>query len=501
MPKIIVEGPDGKQYAFPDTMPREQINTFMRDRYGTKATGETVDQYLARVVREQDATKARAQGVTEKATQAGASAREDAAGRMGIDSPLMMAVGAPALGMAQQAGARSVYDAEGTVLADEAAGLNAINAAGFLLPGMLNKDFGAQAAEGRRQQPLAAFAGDAAGGFGAGEVISAGVMKAGQLIGPQVAKLGGMFKGKPIDDVVPSVTISPEERAMLTGQPATGPTRTVSPRTGGASASDPEYMAARKQAVITPEEMAVLMDDTAEESTVTAMLERIRKRQAKEAKRAADLEDAMRIGKEEFSRIATDEEWAAQGFPPRTMAEIKPMGYGDFRPRVAKRETRAEPFFDERLTPQQNKAVEMRRNGFTNTEIADEMDISESHVSVAIAKAKAKGVDIGKLAKDRKMDDILALKQKGLSPVQIAERLQIDRSSVNVQLSRERRRLQDAGEALPDWLTSKKGRPVSFGQMAGDAADLAENAFGLAFLTGAGSAGIKELGSRMKEDR
>jgi DNA-binding CsgD family transcriptional regulator len=426
MPKIIVEGPDGKQYAFPDTMPREQINTFMRERYGTKASGETVDQYLARVVREQDATKARAQGVTERATAAGREARTEAATRMGIDSPLMMAVGGNALAMAERGAAGAVYDEEGTVLADEAAGLNAMNAAGFLLPGMLNKDFGARAAEGRRQQPLAAFAGDMAGAVGPGELISAGVMKAGQLIGPQVSKLGAMFKGKPPQRINASGTMPDEARLIE-------------------SIRDPRMMTEGGD----PVGNARMLDD-----------------------------------------------WT-----PAADQQIKPMGYGDFRPRVAKRETRAEPFFDERLSPQQNKAVEMRRNGFTNAEIADELDTSEEVVTVALSKAKAKGVDFSSAVRDLVKNDVLALKQKGLTPAQIAERLQIDRTSVNVQLTRERRRLENAGEPLPDWLIPKKGRTVSFGQMAGDAADLAENAFGLAFLTGAGSAGIKELGSRMKEDR
>jgi hypothetical protein len=66
-----------------------------------------------------------------------------------------------------------------------------------MLPGILNKDFGAQAAEGRRQQPLAAFAGDIAGGYGPGEIIGAGVAKAAQAIGPGMAAVGRMFSRGP----------------------------------------------------------------------------------------------------------------------------------------------------------------------------------------------------------------------------------------------------------------------------------------------------------------
>lgn len=43
MPKTIVEGPDGRKFAFPDTMPRSEVNAFMREKYGTKAREETVD--------------------------------------------------------------------------------------------------------------------------------------------------------------------------------------------------------------------------------------------------------------------------------------------------------------------------------------------------------------------------------------------------------------------------------------------------------------------------
>jgi len=206
MPKIVVEGPDGRKFAFPDTMPRAEINAFMKQKYGTKARDESVQDYLARFGREQAATEARVKDIDREATAVGRAEGERAAERMGVDNPFLMAFAAPAIGIAQQEGGRQVFNREGTVLADEAAGLNAINAAGFMLPGILNKDFGAQAAEGRRQQPLAAFAGDIAGGYGPGEIIGAGVAKAAQAIGPGMAAVGRMFSGQ---------KLSPEMQSTL----------------------------------------------------------------------------------------------------------------------------------------------------------------------------------------------------------------------------------------------------------------------------------------------
>jgi hypothetical protein len=197
MPKIVVEGPDGRKFAFPDTMPRAQINEFMRTKYGTKARDESVQDYLARFGREQAATEARAKDIDREATAVGRAEGERAAERMGVSNPLEMAFAAPAIGLAQQEGGRQVFNREGTVLADEAAGLAAANSAGFFLPGLVNPQFGARVEEGRRQQPLAAFAGDIAGGYGPGEIIGAGVAKAAQAIGPGMAAVGRMFSRGP----------------------------------------------------------------------------------------------------------------------------------------------------------------------------------------------------------------------------------------------------------------------------------------------------------------
>jgi hypothetical protein len=197
MPKVVVEGPDGRKFAFPDTMPRAEINAFMKQKYGTKARDESVQDYLARFGREQAATEARAKDIDREATAVGRAEGERAAERMGVDNPFLMAFAAPAIGLAQQEGGRQVFNREGTVLADEAAGLAAANSAGFFVPGLVNPQFGARVEEGRRQQPLAAFAGDIAGGYGPGEIIGAGVAKAAQAIGPGMAAVGRMFSRGP----------------------------------------------------------------------------------------------------------------------------------------------------------------------------------------------------------------------------------------------------------------------------------------------------------------
>lgn len=53
-----------------------------------------------------------------------------------------------------------------------------------------------------------------------------------------------------------------------------------------------------------------------------------------------------------------------------------------------------ERFYDERLSETQNKAVEMARNGFSNEEIADELDASSSTVRVHLSQARKRAPDI-----------------------------------------------------------------------------------------------------------
>lgn len=54
----------------------------------------------------------------------------------------------------------------------------------------------------------------------------------------------------------------------------------------------------------------------------------------------------------------------------------------------------AEAFWDERLSPQQNKAVEMLRNRFPRSVIAEELDISLNHLSQIFRQARLRGVDL-----------------------------------------------------------------------------------------------------------
>lgn len=53
-----------------------------------------------------------------------------------------------------------------------------------------------------------------------------------------------------------------------------------------------------------------------------------------------------------------------------------------------------QPFYDERLSPQENKACEMLFNGMTRDEIADELDIGRKHLAVVFYKVRKKGIEI-----------------------------------------------------------------------------------------------------------
>lgn len=49
-------------------------------------------------------------------------------------------------------------------------------------------------------------------------------------------------------------------------------------------------------------------------------------------------------------------------------------------------------FHDPRLRPQENKAVEMLRNGFSRDEIAEELDIDRGHLKTVLSRARRAGV-------------------------------------------------------------------------------------------------------------
>jgi DNA-binding CsgD family transcriptional regulator len=789
-------------------MPREE----MRDRMRAAYAEET------RIAQE----KVKRAGIDREATAAGRAEGERAASRMGVDTPFEMAMAAPAIGMAQQSGGRRVYNREGIVLPDEAAGLSALNSAGFFIPGMVNQRFGERLEEGRRQEPGFALAGDVAGGMIPGELIGQGIAQVGKMIAPQFARLGSMLKGKPEDAPLvlgPESRIRPIDRpdafpgddvltAKALDQWTPPPEQQVRPmgffggkkppvertqdtigreikdiekqlrrkgytlneaetlaeegtlppelrglmiqhgdlvresgrmqgaaRTAkGGVETDPEYLRAESEMnkamndVANAEYeiarelrerglnwegddaefmgvvdqlrregklsnyLASRVDDLRAASTRMFDAEAKMKSRVKsfglltergkdaveqtfgaaymsgtgsvaggqydlngdgqidntdlaigsgiglaafasplalrkvaelggrlkgtrpqgmvpeaprtpqqaakfetpgspeyEAAKAKglDMSQAGRMARAKdmgfdtetvlyhgtvregfndttdikaFDKGRTGDRWGAdkEGFffttdpeeagfyakadsnfrrtpdtdardaaiypvygkvqnplviktprsednisfwdannkrltdqakaqgadgivlqepsgrkmvvifdpanirsvnaafdPDKAASPILTAGFDASRPRVAKRETREDTFFDDRLTPSENKAVEMRKNGYTAEEIADEMDTSRNTVDQLLFKAKAKGVEIGAAARDRRVDDVLELAKKGLTNKQIEERLGLNPGQAKVFLSQERGRIRKAGEELPDWLKPK----------------------------------------------
>lgn len=102
-------------------------------------------------------------------------------------------------------------------------------------------------------------------------------------------------------------------------------------------------------------------------------------------------------------------------------------------------------FYDPRLSPQENKACEMAFNGFRTDEIADELDISNKHVSVLLYKARCRGIAVrAKRAPHpcRWPDEhLMTLYRKGLTYAQIGERTGLAKGTIGVRLWRARQRL------------------------------------------------------------
>lgn len=479
MGQIVVEGPDGKKYAFPDTMPREQINAFLRNKYGTKTRDETATQYLQRIGREQkaaeDLRRSKEAQIKDVERVAAGMASEGA-----MSNPGAFYLAGPSAMQSGREASAPIYKGANMVPEDQAFAGGMANAAGLWLPEMLSQPYREGLARARSDQPGWTMAGDFAGGMMSGEVIGAGLEAGIRAVAPRVRQLGAMFKSgkaaaddarllesirdprmlteggdpianarlldewqvpadqaaypmgffggkKPAADQIPSVTISPEERAMLTGEAPKGSARTVTAKEAASQTADPEYMAARKQAFLSPEEIATLLD---------------------------------------------------------APSDIKPGGFDVTRPSVTKRKYGTESFSDPRLSVDQNKAVEMRKNGYTVREIADEMDTSEDVIYHHFMAARRKGVEMGGIAKDNTTVDILTLKEKGLKPREIAERLGVPRNQVNVMLAQARRRIEASGSELPPWLVpGKGGRPM--GPAVGD---FAENVFSAGVSSAMGSA-------------
>ncbi len=546
--RTIVVGPDGKRFAFPASMPREE----MRDRMRAAYAEET------RIAQE----KVKRAGIDREATAAGRAEGERAASRMGVDTPFEMAMAAPAIGMAQQSGGRRVYNREGIVLPDEAAGLSALNSAGFFIPGMVNQRFGERLEEGRRQEPGFALAGDVAGGVIPGELIGQGIAQVGKMIAPQFARLGSMLKGKPEDAPLvlgPESRIRPIDRpdafpgddvltARALDQWTPPPEQQVRPmgffggrdKSAGLRKPAVRYKGKTYEAETHGEALAAARAETGDEifddkfMGYTDASGKFLQRDSAEALSAAlsagqisdptalnEVKKALKSGKtypltsdvlafgqgaqrgtnaaeQTFGaaymsgtssvlghqydlngdgqiddadvRIGSGIGLAAFASPlalrkvaelggrlKRTRApvdgdDINPAGFGSPAPR------RTEAFMDDRLTPSENKALEMRRNGFSTEEIAEEMDTSTNTVLKFISTAKSKGVEVEPIKRGPPMNrtpDVLRLAEQGLRPNIIAERLGLTRNNVSVLLTKERTRLKNAGKPIPKWMSPR----------------------------------------------
>lgn len=171
---------------------------------------------------------------------------------------------------------------------------------------------------------------------------------------------------------------------------------------------------------------------------------------------------------------------------------VRPQGFGGYSGERASGfvddlERPSETFNDPRLTATQNKVVEMARNGFSNDEIAEEMATTASSVATMVSMARKLGIEVARGTKSSGAPDtarVLELAQSGVSPEQIAARTGKTPGNVAALLSKERKRYTDRGEAVPEWLQSRKPR-------------ITKQGLGNAFAESAlGSAGGSALGSR-----
>ena len=110
-------------------------------------------------------------------------------------------------------------------------------------------------------------------------------------------------------------------------------------------------------------------------------------------------------------------------------------------------------FADQRLTPQQNKAAEMALNGCCIPEIAEELDVSDTQVSVLLHNARKRGVSVRAPRQGSRAlwppARVLSLRQKGLTYSEIMERTGLSRSSVKVLLWKARSAHGLALKAMP----------------------------------------------------
>lgn len=102
---------------------------------------------------------------------------------------------------------------------------------------------------------------------------------------------------------------------------------------------------------------------------------------------------------------------------------------------------RWDTFWDDRLTPSENKGAELALNGFTNSEIADEMDTDLRTIYALLFKCRSKGVLVWAKRSpqsDFSNADLLRMRDRGLSIEQINARTGISKNSIAVRVCRER---------------------------------------------------------------
>lgn len=137
-----------------------------------------------------------------------------------------------------------------------------------------------------------------------------------------------------------------------------------------------------------------------------------------ELRREADpVHEAFAQAIEDDPRLSPSEKADARAEVDARLAErnLPTLDSEEGRMLYSRNERGSERFWDDRLTAGENKAVEMRRNGFSNAEIADEMDSSANAIAVLLNKAKNKGVQFDRARMGRPAsvrDEVVRLSQR-----------------------------------------------------------------------------------------
>lgn len=209
---IIVEGPDGQEYEFPEGTSPDVMKQAMRKRYASNAPAQPPSPFIQKGVdmvssaqatppqmraslpaatgpdrlqnRTDSAVLAKARDVqadianaTRKARVKPVDRRAEEAGRAetqrvmgGFDSPLTMAMGGNAAQIAGQAAGQQVYDEAGVASPSGALQVRGLNSMALGIPAMVNEDFRNQVGMAGRDRPGESLAGDIAGFLVPGEL-------------------------------------------------------------------------------------------------------------------------------------------------------------------------------------------------------------------------------------------------------------------------------------------------------------------------------------------